>query len=549
MEESIEDKQLYLRTEIITAGYDAQDFSIFLANLKGEEKIDLEYWSLDEIKEAVSSYKKTKSIENMEQKKQIKKNTKDNSQEYNLEYKKSKYNIVKDKNKFKFFKNIIKRRQSSLEPKGNQLKLDEKEIEDKNNIKIISNGKDNNNNNEVLDFDIIIQNKKKIEKNKENIEEKEKDEKIIKCQKLEKNELTYRNDLYVVVSSPKKKKKNLFVNSVQYIIETNPIGFITIRELNDFDYLYQKLSLINSQAFNPPLLSNYIKKDSNNQILALKLYINSIIQSSYYRSLPIIYDFLSLSLEEWEKVKLEKYDKIKEAYSLNKIKNLEGFFDLEVKVGDKEKFLKIKDDINHKSEAFNKFNSAIDGLFDVMEKMSTAINILSEAFSELKNKYMNDRKCSNYFANFEVIMKEWSEGYIKQKNYLNNEVKSLFKYIDKENNSFLKFYETFRNNYDSFKYKYEKIKKNNIQTEKDKENIKICRKELKFCIINANTEYQNLNIRQAFRVKNLLFKCGEEKKDLFNDIHNFFSLLNIFNDLREQEKKLSEKQKINVDKK
>ena len=39
MEEIIEEKQLYLRTEIIKAGYDAQNFSIFLANLKGEEKL------------------------------------------------------------------------------------------------------------------------------------------------------------------------------------------------------------------------------------------------------------------------------------------------------------------------------------------------------------------------------------------------------------------------------------------------------------------------------------------------------------------------------
>jgi hypothetical protein len=432
MEETIEEKQLYLRTEIIKAGYDAQDFSIFLVNLKGEEKIDLEYWSLDEIKEAVNSYKKSKLIGNRLQKEQKKvnekDNNKDNDKEQNIEHIKTKINIFKNKNKFKFFKNILKRRQSSLEPKGKKLNIDEKEIENKNNLKIISNNKENKNF-EVLDFDIIISDKKKIEKNKENniIEDKEKEERIIKCEKLEKNELTERNDLIIDISSPKKIKKYLFVNSVQYVIETNPIGLITIRQLNDFDYLYQKLSLINCQVFNPPLISNYMKKDSNNQILALNLYINSIIKSSYYRSLPIVYDFLSLSLEEWEKAKLEKYDKIKEAYSLNKIKNLEGFFDLEVKVGDKEIFLKIKDDINHKSEAFNKFTTAIEGLFDVMEKMSSALKSLSESFSELKNKYVNNMKCSNCFANLEIIMKEWSEGYIRQINYLNYEIKSFFK--------------------------------------------------------------------------------------------------------------------------
>ena len=146
MEETIEEKQLYLRTEIIKAGYDAQDFSIFLANLKGEEKIDLEYWSLDEIKEAVDSYKKSKLIGNREKKEQKKvnekDNNKDNDKEQNTEHIKTKFNNVKNKNKFKFFKNILKRRQSSLEPKGKKLNFDEKEIDDKNNLKIISNNKD-----------------------------------------------------------------------------------------------------------------------------------------------------------------------------------------------------------------------------------------------------------------------------------------------------------------------------------------------------------------------------------------------------------------------
>ena len=529
MEETIEEKQLYLRTEIIMAGYDAQDFSIYLANLKGEEKIDLEYWSLNEIKMAVESYKKSKLVGN-EEKKEEKENGKESE---NI------LNIDKKRRKFKFFKNILKKRQSSVEQKGKKLNLDEKDIDDKNNIKIISNNKENNNI-EVLDFDIII-NKKKIKKSKEKKEENEQDDKFIKCEKLEKNELTERTDLNIVINSPTKIKKNLFVNSVQYIIETNPIGFKIIRQLNDFEYLYQKLSLINPQVFIPPLTSNSTKKDSNNKILDLQFYINSILESSYYRSLPIIYDFLSLSLEDWEKAKLEKYDKIKEAYSLDKIKNLEGLFNLELKVGDKEIFLKIKDDINQKSEIFNKLNNSMKTLFDLMEKMSSALSNLSECFSELKDKYNKEKICSNYLANLQVIMKEWGTGYIQQKNYLNNEVKIFFKYMNSENNSFLKFYENFKSNYDSYKSKYEKIRKNNFPSEKDKENIKIYKKELKFNIINANTEYKNLNLRQASRMENLLIKCGKEQKELFNDFHNFFTLLNIFNDKREQEKKFKEK--------
>ena len=148
-------------------------------------------------------------------------------------------------------------------------------------------------------------------------------------------------------------------------------------------------------------------------------YMNLLIENKFFRSLPIVYDFISLSIEDWEKAKIEKYDKIKEAYTINQIKNLKGYFNLDIKTADKEYFFKIKEDINHKSEAFKQFNSAMEGLFDIMEKMSSAIKNIKNALSDLKNNYNINKKCSNYFANLEIIVQEWGEGYIKQKNYLN----------------------------------------------------------------------------------------------------------------------------------
>ena len=539
MEESIEEKQLYLRTEIILNGYDPQDFSIFLANLKGEEKVDLEYWSLEEIQDAVETYKKSKLMEKQKESQITKEEDKINQ------------NLDKNKKKFQFL-NVLKRRQSSAEPKRKKLEFDDNLDEKNKNLNKNKNKKDKKlqkisnkilddgeNKNVILDFDIILSGKKK-NKNKEDIfflEEKE--ENKILCEKLEKNELTERDDLNILVSYPTKVKKKIFTNSIQYIIETNPIGFKTIRELKDFEYLYEKLPLINSKVYNPLLISNYFKKDSNKQILALNQYINAIIERAYFRSLPIVYDFISLSAEDWENAKIEKYDKIKEAYTINQIKNLDGYFNLDIKTADKEYFLKIKEDINHKSEAFKQFNNAMEVLFELMDKMSSAIKNIKNSLAELKNKYNNNKKGSNYFANLEIIFQEWGEGYIKQKNYLNDELKYFFKYMDKENNAFLKFNENCKSNFDTYKSKYEKLRKN----EKDKEMLKNLQKEITFNINNAKDEYEKLNIRQATRIENLLFKFGIEKDELFNDIQNFFALINVFNEKREQEKKFLESHK------
>ena len=275
------------------------------------------------------------------------------------------------------------------------------------------------------------------------------------------------------------------------------------------------------------------------------------MENPYYRSLPIIYDFLSLSLDDWEKVKMEKYDNIKEVTLLNKIKNLDGFFNIDVKVGDKEFFLKIKEDISQKTEIFNKFNTSLKELFNVMDKMSSSIKNLKDSLSEFKNKCQINQNCINYFAYFEVIIKEWGECYIRQKNYLKNELQYFFKYMNKENNSFLKFYEIFKSNYDFNKLKYEKLNKNNeIQNEKDKEIIKNLKIELKYNLMNTNSEYKKLNERQALRIENLLFNFGANQKEIFTDIQAFLSLINVFKEKREEEKKYDEsKEKINKDNK
>jgi hypothetical protein len=54
--ENIEEKQSFLRKEIIDKGYDPNEFSIYLSQLK-EGDLDLENWSLSELTEVVNQYK------------------------------------------------------------------------------------------------------------------------------------------------------------------------------------------------------------------------------------------------------------------------------------------------------------------------------------------------------------------------------------------------------------------------------------------------------------------------------------------------------------
>ena len=546
-DESLEKKQQFLRTEILMNGYDAQEFSTFLSEYKGEEKVDLEYWTMEELSKAVESFKNSKNLKVEEEQAE-----KDNENEIEEKNDKDSNKKENKKPKFKFLKNILKRRQSSVDQSRKTV-----------NYKLEKNDKDNGEKNKSKkDLIEVAENKnmdniRKIYTEQNIIEQDDipsdgdidnenEDDNIIKCQKLDKNELTDINELDVVISSPTTIKKNKFLKTTQYKIETNPVGFKATRCSNDFEYLYEKIHLINPKVFNPILPLE--KRDFTGNVYFLNYYINTLIKSAYFRSLPIVYDFLTLSFEDWERTKIQKYDKIKELCPIKKIQNLEGYFNLEIKNINEEKYSKIKININSRAEAFNKFNNTINELINMMEKMSTIILNLSESLCDLKNKHMDNKISMNYLAHLEIMTKEWGEGYITQKNYLNDYLKYIFKYMDKENNAFIKYYDNLKKDYDDLKSKMDKMKKYTNLSEKDKKLLKRITKESLLNKVNIYEEYLTLNKIQGERLEALLIKFGTNKEAVFSDINSFYELINVFNAKSLEEKQKKEK-KLNKDNK
>ena len=55
-EKTFEEKQEYLRKEILEKDYNPEDFSNFFANYTGSDEMDLEYYSFKELEEIVTNY-------------------------------------------------------------------------------------------------------------------------------------------------------------------------------------------------------------------------------------------------------------------------------------------------------------------------------------------------------------------------------------------------------------------------------------------------------------------------------------------------------------
>lgn len=357
-------------------------------------------------------------------------------------------------------------------------------------------------------------------------------EEQIKCDRLSENEITERNDLYIEVKSPDKvTPPGLSFSYYQYNVETSPIGWITIRKLSDFELLNETIPKFNKAKFNP-VLSNFpfnLSDDSEKKLLYLKFYINSLVEDRYYRSLPIVKDFLSLPQNEWNR-KAKTYEKMKEIEKIEKMPNLLGYYDIKISNEDDFQAMKIKEDIKKKDEIYKKINSNMDELLPLMDKMSICLKNASENLLTLKNIYADGNKwteaLSKTFQQLSLIIKTWGEDYVKQKNFLKNEFKYFFKFMDKELNSFMKNFEAYEEIKDDFKNLFSKFQNNQSPSSKEREKLNENKSKFGFYLVHILNEYKKLNERQGKRMTKQFILFNKKKELLFQDYDNFYRLFN-----------------------
>ena len=357
-------------------------------------------------------------------------------------------------------------------------------------------------------------------------------EKSINCVKIAENELTKRKDLFVEISSPTKiKPSGLSFSYFQYTVKTSPIGYSVIRKLSDFEFLHETIPKYNNIKFNPllPKFPINLDDDSEKKILFLQYYLNALIEGSYYRSLPIVLNFLSLPQSEWD-TRIKTYQKVKEITEISQMYNLEETFNIKINHEDDFKAMKIKDDIKQKEEIYKKLNDNWDALFPIMEKMSICLKNISQNFLNLQNIYLSGHKSNEVLANcyqqLYLIIKTWGEDYVKQKNFLKNHFKYFFKYISKETNSFLKNFENYEDKKEEYKKLFMKYQKNEAHTQKDKDNLEQKRNLYGIHLVHVIDEFNKLSERQGKRVNRQFFLFNKEKELIFQDYNNFYRLFN-----------------------
>ena len=485
-DEELESKQQYLRQEIIDKGYDPSDFNSYMCNIRQEENIDLNSWSIEELKSVVLNYQQsqTQKEEGFEE----------------LNYNNNNNNQTENDNMSK--NNTFNDGRVSIMP---QPKTEEA-------------------------FDLY--------------------ENTFNCIKLEENELTNRDDIRIVISDPVKINPGFFYASYfQYKVTTNPLNYTVIRKLSDFHFLNQKLPLIHPVIYTPlfPVFHYGVKDDSPKKLRYIQNYMNLILENKYFRSLPIVKDFLTLELDNWNIKMKNEYSKIKEPERFYSMPNFEGNYVIKITKEDDDKALNIKNEITDKNEGLKNLNYYLDELLVLMDKISLNLKNIGNSFFEMEKKEQKNNQNKiliKGYNNLGTLFQTWGNDYLTQKEFIKDEIKYYFKFISKEYKYFLKNFDNYKAARDEYKKTFDKVKKMKNPTQDNLIELKDIKKYYGFQLICVNDEYKKLESRMEKRLINQ-FTCYSQGKDtIFQDFNNCIKLVN-FNEDNNDNKDDNENKELN----
>ena len=425
---SIEEKQNFLRNNILDKGYDANVFVEFLIDKKGPDGADISNWELNDLENVVNEF-----INNMNNNKEnkisslsdflsneVNKNNNNNNNNNNINYNNNNNNEI----------------QNLSEKNNNINNLEEKE---KNNNQQNKNTNDDNNNNNYDNNNNtknqkINSPKKEIENKEQNLTQTEKD--YYECSKINLSNFCLTKDITITVSSPEKIDGGIFSKSyINYLITTIPFNYQVRRRYSDFEWLRNALLILYPGNILPPIpRKKYNVVDRFNEIetekrkKGLEIFLNYLLNDSLIRNCSLLEDFLKLNEENFNNMK--KNVKLKPLF-LNEIKSLNGKIKININKENENNINIIKTYLNENEILFKKIGYSLKMLNLEFNSVIIRLKELSELFSLLFKSSTNEINFNQNnllcFNLNNLLFNEWSENLKCQCNLMYFNLREFYK--------------------------------------------------------------------------------------------------------------------------
>ena len=409
-EKDQEEKQKYLRQNILDKGYDANDFIAFLESKKGEGASDISNWSKIDLYAVVQEY--------------ILVHTKDNTNS-KPKTEPSNNNTNTNTNNNNNINNNIepKKENNNNNDKNSKILNDYEIIEDKSVIK-----------NEMINDKKEKINSKNFVANDENFGMIVPD--FIICQKAETNALNNQDNLEITVSDPQKVDNGFFSKAyINFLISTNPLNFKVRRKHADFVWLRERLSIIFNLNVLPRLPrkgkvngDNHIKKRMRN----LERFLNYLLKDNLVKNSKIFYDFLTLEKDDDFEKQKKIYNKLKSPTEIREVKTLDGKLKIQVTEQSEKYFNKIKSNAALNETVLKQINDTFKLLKLEMNATITRISSFFPMFDKLikiRKSYLPNNILSQSYMQLKNIFTSWVDILKKQNNFFLKDVKEYLKLL------------------------------------------------------------------------------------------------------------------------
>ena len=396
-EQEQEQKQLFLRQEILEQNYDPQNFIDFLTSKKGETAADINNWTLDELKSVVIEYKSNNNKNKIN-------NPKPNTDK------------IKNQNNNIFYNDELNNEWLFINPET------EKDNEALNTSSTSSE------NNKIIELD---------------------------CLEPDHTPLSEFDKLHIKISSPKKEYdstglKGFFKKTIYYtfLLENNELKLNKRRKYTDFEWLRKTFCRLFPGYYITPLPLKTMNANKSEKIEKyqrdLQRFIDGILDDKLLKNSSLLYLFLSSEKESDLVDLMQKFDEVKKPRELKYFYSRDGKMLLDYKIlnnKSKNKLFKIKDEIEKYNGLFNNLNKLLKHLCNEIKQVSDRMLQISNIFKELNN-FEN----SKFYSNLELFFREKSNLEIKHMNNISIELKEYLKFTN------LKYVSSIKDLYDQFEY-------------------------------------------------------------------------------------------------
>lgn len=422
-----EQKQIYLRENILEKGYNAEEFIIFLTEKKGDDEVNISNWSLNEIKQLVDEFIRKQNGEYFEQ----------NAINVNLQ------------------QNQIS--SSGIDNNNNNINMNKDEG-------LISNPMDLNNNNQYQpDIQNQIDDYNYGNSDLYGITNLD----TVFCSMGDKSEFFYVESIKITLGEPEKVEGNIFSKSyITYLMTTMPFNYTVRRRYSDFEWLRINLSNIFNSSLIPPMPSkNKIGTDRfseeflKKRMKGLEKFMMTLLEDPLIKGSQILYDFISTEQDNKFNELKNFYAKYKKPTKAKDFKSLDGKLNIEITKEKEVDLENIKDNTSYNVELLTKLNNDMKALIGELGWVTNRMDEITKTCEQLfkiSSRYYDPDNIKIAYYQLRDNFKYWSDSLKKLTNLLDDETREYFKFVK---NSYLSMKELVANveNYKNNFYKTKKL--------------------------------------------------------------------------------------------